>query len=90
VTEPLRATLVGLKMQVSPVPLTTAEKLIVPVRPLTAVTVIVELPLPPTLEIDTGFGLAAIEKSPETVTLIAAVEFVMALLLPPAPVITTL
>jgi hypothetical protein len=90
VTEPLSATVVGLKIQVSPVPLTTAEKLIVPVRPLIAVTVMVELPLPPTEEIVTGFGLAAIEKSPDTVTLIGAVELVIALLLPPAPVIMTL
>ena len=73
VTDPLRAALVGTKMQASPVRFTTLLKLIVPVKPLMAVAVIVEFPLPPTLVIVTGSGLAPIEKSPVTVTVTVAV-----------------
>ena len=73
VTVPFRGTLVGAKIQARPVLFTTLEKLIVPVSPLKPVTVMVEFPLPPTLVIETGFGLALIVKSPVTVTVTVAV-----------------
>ena len=88
VDEPLRVTLVGTKMQASPVRLTLLDNPTEPVRPLTAVTVMVEFPLPPTLVMVTGLGLAAIVKSPVTVTVMVAVELVTPLLVPPTPVIT--
>jgi hypothetical protein len=69
---------------------TELDRFTLPVRLFCDVTVIVELPLPPMLEIVTDVGLAPIVKSPETVTLIATVEFAIALLLPPAPVMMTL
>jgi hypothetical protein len=89
VTEPLRATLVGAKMQASPVRFTALLKLIVPVRPLMAVTVIVEFPLPPILVIVTGFGLALIKKSPVTVTATVAVWVMEPAGEPPDAAITT-
>jgi hypothetical protein len=83
--------LVGFREHASPLArVTELERFTVPARLFCDVTVMVELPLPPMLEIVTDVGLAPIVKSPETVTLIAAVEFVMALLLPPAPVMITL
>jgi hypothetical protein len=84
-------TLVGFREHVSPLTrVTELDRFTVPARLLCDVTVIVELPLPPMLDIVTNVGLAPIVKSPETVTLIATVEFVIALLLPPAPVMITL
>ena len=86
-----RTRLVGFREQVNPLKrVTELERFTAPVRPFCAVTVMVELPLPPMLEIVTAVGLAPIIKSPVTVTLIAAVEFVIALLLPPAALITAL
>ena len=80
-----RIRFVGFREQVNPlVRVTELERLTVPVRPFCAVTVMVELPLPPMLEIMTDVGLAPIVKSPATVTVIAAVEFVIALFAPPA------
>lgn len=56
-------TLVGLRVQTRPVDGDTAAvRLIVPVKPLTAVTVIVEVAVPPTL-IEAEAGLAEIVKS---------------------------
>jgi hypothetical protein len=84
-------TLVGFREHVSPLTrVTELDRFTVPARLLCDVIMIVELPLPPTLEIATDVGLALIAKSPDTVTLIAAVEFLIALLLPPVPVMMTL
>jgi hypothetical protein len=83
--------LVGFREHASPLArVSELERFTVPARLLCDVTVIVELPLPPMLEIVTDVGEAPIVKSPDTVTLIAAVEALIALLLPPAPVMTTL
>ena len=58
-----RVTLVGVRVQVNPVAGDTAEvRLTVPVNPLTAVTVIVEVPAVPALTV-TLVGLAVSKKS---------------------------
>jgi hypothetical protein len=86
-----RTTLTGFNEHVSPLArVAKLDRFTVPVRLFSDVTVMVESPLPPRLEMVTDVGLAPIVKSPETVTPIAAVVFVMALLLPPAAVIITL
>ena len=86
-----RTILVGFREHASPLArVTELERFTVPARLFCDVTVIVESPLPPMLEIVTDVGEAPIAKSPDTVTLIVAVEALMALLLPPAPVMITL
>ena len=48
---PLKVTLVEVRIQVSPEAFTTCDSATDPVRPLTAVSVMVELALPPTVGI---------------------------------------
>jgi hypothetical protein len=57
-----RVTLAGLRLQVRPVGETAEVRLTVPVKPLTAVTVIVEVPIWPALT-ETLTGLAPIAMS---------------------------